>query len=1150
MRYYAFENVGPSTTEVPNLAQRDGALKYQVEKRDGKPVEPLRVVAGRWPGKQAVRIDAGFFAAASGKPTPRGFTVEAWIRLQGPGKHPGNSGATNGTLLALGSGYWDGWRLTTGYPERTVRFEIGRPKPSHSIGVAGGALAEKTWQHVATVWDGHAMRIYVDGLPAGNFAYDGAFTMPSGRDAFRIGFANSGVGSVAMDVDEAAVYDWALPSEVILQHAFPDTAIRPAIATRWAAAAAALFESVQPLSPRREKGRAESIPQPLSPSRERGRGEGAVSLSGVTSELQSLLREPGLSADATSAVRRLLAESLCSERKHLAAGAELAQLIAAAGASDRWALSARARLLRLFREVPGAAWPPSVMERILTLDGITPIERSSARLAMGHSQLAAGQFAAARAEYETALAAAAAPLTLRSLAQLHIAQSFAAERNFAAARAEYAKMAAAADAPTHHRWEAEQQIAAIGRMEAGQPARDPAASRRAPAKLPEPGATLYVATTGNDANPGTRERPLATLEGARDAIRREKLAAKGPLVLVGGGEYRVRETFTLTADDSGAESTPVVYRAASGETPRFTGGVRLRGFQPVKDAAVLERLAPEARAKILALDLKPLGLSSFPPLVQRAYCGGAGFKSHPWVELFCNGRAMPVARWPNEGFVTVSEVCRDVGPMSHNIRGSKIGEFLYEGDRPARWVGEKDALLYGYWFWSWADSYERVAAIDPNRRQITLAPPYHRYGYRKGQPYYALNLLCEIDQPGEWVLDRQSATLYFYPPCDVSQAEITLSTGDTPFVRLENASHVRFEGLTWEYGRADGLVIKDGRDCLLAGCTVRHFAGNGVDVQGGLGHGLLSCDIHSMGRGGVRLSGGNRKTLAPSGHFVENCHIYDLSRLDHTYTPAVWLTGVGARITHNLMHDIPSSAINLAGNDHLVELNEVFRVVRESDDQGGIDMFGNPTYRGNVFRYNYWHHIGKYGAADDPCGQAGIRLDDAICGVVIYGNVFFRSSSGKAGFGGVQIHGGKDNIIDNNLFVDCTTAVSFSPWGPKRWAEHTAKYTAPPDIDQQLYRRRYPALARLTEDPDANTICRSLVCGCGEFLRRDRGRSLVCDNLSTDDAGFVDRKAGDFSLRQKNAALAPIPFAEMGLYRDAFRRQLPDRLVRESRAAP
>jgi len=241
---------------------------------------------------------------------------------------------------------------------------------------------------------------------------------------------------------------------------------------------------------------------------------------------------------------------------------------------------------------------------------------------------------------------------------------------------------------------------------------------------------------------------------------------------------------------------------------------------------------------------------------------------------------------------------------------------------------------------------------------------------------------------------------------------------ETPVMTLTDVSHVTFKGLTWKNGRGDGVIVQGGSSCLLAGCTIRQFGGNGVEIQGGAHHGLLSCDIAMLGRGGTVVTGGDRKTLTPGGHFVENCHIDHFSLVDHTYTPAVLLSGVGNRISHCLIHDSYSSAIRIEGNDHLVEYNEVRDVVRESDDQGGSDMWGNPTFRGNVFRYNYWHDIGNTLGV----GQAGIRLDDWISGVVIYGNIFQRCARGN--FGGIQINQGSDNLIENNVFADCRTAVS------------------------------------------------------------------------------------------------------------------------------
>ncbi|MCS6858684.1 MAG: right-handed parallel beta-helix repeat-containing protein, partial [Abditibacteriales bacterium] len=283
-------------------------------------------------------------------------------------------------------------------------------------------------------------------------------------------------------------------------------------------------------------------------------------------------------------------------------------------------------------------------------------------------------------------------------------------------------------------------------------------------------------------------------------------------------------------------------------------------------------------------------------------------------------------------------------------------------------------------------------------------------------------------------------------------------------------------------------------------------------------------------------------------HFVENCHVYDFSRWDRTYTPAVWTDGVGTRIAHNLFHDSPGHALRLEGNDHLVEFNEIHDVVYETDDQGALDMFYNPTYRGVIIRYNFWHHIGD---GRDQKMRAGVRLDDAICGVLIYGNVFYRCGEGY--FGGVQIHGGKDNVVDNNLFIDCKYAVSFSPWGAERWRQYLQSpdgvnaTTKTVDIHSPPYSTRYPALARLAENPDVNMIGRNVLINGREFLARDRGIQILIDNLTlSEDPGFVNATERNFALKPdspiyRRIGFRPIPFGEIGLYEHPLRASWPAR---------
>lgn len=721
------------------------------------------------------------------------------------------------------------------------------------------------------------------------------------------------------------------------------------------------------------------------------------------------------------------------------------------------------------------------------------------------------------------------------IAYLSKAQQAVAEGKWNEAKSACTAMLEVKDAPPHLHWEARERLTEIGRIEKGMPPRDPTASRVVLPESPKPGRTFFVAPAGDDAGVGAESSPFRTIERARDAIRALKdqggLPAGGVEVVLRGGEYPLTQSFELTAQDSGAAESPVVYRAYPGETPRFSGGVRVTGFQPVRDAAILARLPEDSRGKVLCADLKLLGIEKLSPLK----LGGFGAGTHVVSELFCDGRVMTLARWPNRGFVEIGQV----------PAGKETGLIEYEGTRAERWVGESDAWLHGYWFFRWADSYQQIASIDTEKRRMTLVPPQHKYGYRTGRPFYALNILAELDVPGEWYLDRSNCMLYFWPPSDPEKLNVQLSRTETPLLVLRGVSNVRFERLTWELGAHDAIHVSDGDHCLFSGCTVRNFAGSGIEISGGSNHGILSCDIYSMGRAGAGARGGDRKTLTPGRHFVENCHIHDIGRIDRTCTPGVHLNGVGNRMAHNCVHDVSACAVSLGGNDNVVEYNEITRVVQEPDDQGAADMWGDPLTHGNVYRYNYWHHIGDWQrpTGGPELGRGGIRLDDAISGILIYGNVFYRASSGTVfGFGGVQIHGGKDNILDNNVFVDCEYAISFTAWTDRRWRNFVSKSLDSPAIDRKLFLARYPELARLSEDANRNTIARSLVVQCRKFLHEDSHKNQLFNNLVTaEDPGFRDAGHEDFQLSDTSAAtqigLRPIPMQEIGLYDDAFRKK-------------
>jgi len=1113
VRYYTFEGIRGAADLVPNLAgDKSGPLSFHLDAAPGAARDDFSLVPGRSPDRPAVRLDQGYFAASAPEVAGRAFTAVLWFRKLGQGAHRGNDGSTNGMLLAMGNGYYEGWRVTTAYPSRRISFEIGRP--DGAVGCDTEAVADGVWHHLAATWDGREMRVYVDGEQAAARDYAGPYTAPGGAGPFssgqfHIGFAGSGIGSVVMDVGEAALYRRALSPEEVFQDAYFDAVLTDDQRTRWAAANAAAARQDDAAARR---------------------------------ELKALLSSGGLNPDVGALARLRLADLDRRSGESLSAAALIQTVLEAPSVAARLHRQATEKLLALLQESGGAPLPRSLYDRLLSQPEATPEERLTLRLNLGHSLVAAKDYAGARAQYDRIADGPQSPPAWRRLARLCAARTLVRAGDYARARAAYQRIRATPSAPARslaalaERDEVDERLGEIARLMAGKPSADPLAGRVRLAKRPAPGLTLYVAPGGEDTGRGTQARPFGTLERARDAVRTLRkgggLPRGGVCVMVRGGTYRLRKTFTLSAQDSGDADRPVVYRAAEGETPVFDAGAPVRGFGPVRDPAVLARLPAGAPGQVLQTDLKAQGITDFGVFEPGGFASARGFKTHPLLQLYFNGAAMPLAGWPEAGYVQIAAVAPGVKDT-----------FTYAGDRPARWKDEKDAWLYGYWFFNWADSYEKIGAIDAAKKTITLAPPVTTYGgptpFLPGQRFRAVNVLSELDHPGEWYLDREAGLLYFYPPSDPARAAVEVSMFDGPALDMQGASYISLEGLTWQNGRGDGLVIHGGASCLVAGCTVRQFGGNGVQIIGGAHHGLLGCDIHTLGRGGTVVTGGDRRTLTPGGHFIENCHIHHFSLVDHTYTPAVLLSGVGNRIAHNRFHDSPSSALRIEGNDNMVEYNDVGYVLRESDDQGASDMWANPTYRGNVFRYNYWHDMGN----GLGVGQAGIRLDDWISGVRIYGNVFRRCSDG--GFGGVQINQGADNLIENNLFVDCKAAVSGgagSPEGWKRFLEsgqgrgylQEVRAFAPP------YARRYPELVHLSQD-SRNTVASSVVLDCGTFLRSEQRFDLLDNSVAAANPGFTDPKRGDFSVKPgtplwNRLSFQPIPFRQIGLYGDAYRK--------------
>lgn len=661
--------------------------------------------------------------------------------------------------------------------------------------------------------------------------------------------------------------------------------------------------------------------------------------------------------------------------------------------------------------------------------------------------------------------------------------------------------------------------------------------------------TFYVATNGNDAWSGGlaapardgSDGPFATLEKARNAIRRLQRTAGlprgGVKVLLRGGVYPLARSFQLDGRDSGHPSARIVYAAFPNERVRWIGGAVLRNFRPVRDKAIRRRLSPGARDHVLECDLTAYGIRDPGGMTSRGMSRPIS-PAHP--ELFFRGRRMTLARWPNAGFVKIAAFAR-ANPAGDG-HGGKLGRledgFHYAGDRPKRWQSVRDIWVHGYWGWDWANSCEAVRSIDTRRRLIRTRAPYGVYGFRAGQRFFFLNVLEELAAPGEYYIDRATGRLYFWPPGPIGRGETLLSILKEPLLRSRDTSLVTIRGITFEATRGDGIAIEGGSGLRLEGCTIRNTGNRGALVSGGTEHAVVNCHVHHTGDAGIVLGGGDRRSLKPGRHLALRNHIHHMGEWTRSYQAGVLVSGVGQRVAHNHIHDGPHNAILLHGNDHCIEFNHIHHVCAEAGDVGAFYMGRNWTERGNIIRYNLFHHIAGVGM-----GSMAVYLDDCAGGVRIFGNIFFRCSRA------VLIGGGCDNLVENNIFFECNPGV----WVDGRGLDpNPAWRTNLQTLKNRLlemkpsrapYRRRYPSLLKLVRlsrgdkgvAPLGNRVVRNVFFGGKAFQIHWHATTemvAIRDNLLDQNPQFVDAAGMDFRLKKTSPAMKlgfrPIPVERIG----------------------
>ena len=633
------------------------------------------------------------------------------------------------------------------------------------------------------------------------------------------------------------------------------------------------------------------------------------------------------------------------------------------------------------------------------------------------------------------------------------------------------------------------------------------------------GITIQMSPQGNDAGDGSTV-PVASLIGARDAIRRLRASGStGPVrVTIAAGTYRFTEPLILEPQDGGTAEAPVVYEAAPGARPVFSGGRLVAGFQRMNDGSWSTKI-PEVATGAWKIE-----------------------------QLYVDDRRAERVRQPERFWFSMQAVDEEILEQGSGRVPKRARQKVRLHPDDARSLSQlspnelKQVQFVVYH--NWTSTRRFIEDFDPATSTLTVSgtgmPSWNPW--KPNTPCILENCRSEQEIPGRWHLTADGTLTYWpLPGQEPGQAHVVAPLAER-FVIIRGTTakpvaHLAFVGLSWRHGswqtpptgveprqaaaNIDAAIQADGASHLtFERCEIAHLGRHGIWFRSGcVDNTLRQCHLHDLGAGGIRIGEENAEMnpAEPTArNRIDNCLIRN-GGVIHPSAAGIWIgSSPDNAVIGNDIGDLYYTGISVGWRwGYLPSTCKRNRIIGNHihhlgrgplSDLGGIYTLG-PS-EGTLVKGNVIHDIHSF-----TYGGWGLYTDEGSTGITFEDNLVYRTKDGS-----FHQHYGRDNIIRNNILLDSgERQIALTRSEPHR------SFTFTRNIIQW---RSGPALTGPWDKANTETGANCWFNLQGAPVRF-LGKELAAWQASGHEIGSVvadprlaDPARGDFSLKPDSPALA------------------------------